>query len=108
MEFLLCETCVFANWVDGDPSVGMRSYIEECGKGTKTAYPHFDIIIYEENYEHDCPFYMEQFIPENELVICPKCESRDAGIMGTDLDNMTEMLSCNDCNYTFIHEIINW
>ena len=46
-------------------------------------------------------------IPENELVICPKCKSRDAGIMGTDLDNMTEMLSCNDCNYTFIHEIIN-
>lgn len=102
-----CEECANAIWDDGDWSVGIQAYVEDCKQ--KSSYIEDIWIEQSKNSEFICPFFLRQYEQEWEITRCPICKSRHISTIGEfNNDSLTVKSSCDDCSNIFEADIPMW
>jgi len=99
-----CEDCVNAIWDNGDSSVGMSAYVEDCKQQSRSIEQ-----IWDEQFEdegHICPFFIKQLIPERQLHRCTKCNSRHVKFIKVcEDDEYSAEFKCLDCEHVFVNDM---
>ena len=103
MNEIKCERCVFAFWDAGDESVGLQSYVDGCENKSRLAKECFELI--QSGETDECSFFIEQLIPEYEIVRCPKCNSRNTVLICHDECSLTGNFKCGKCDNEFVSDL---
>ena len=100
---MICERCANAIWCEGDSSVGMGSYVEECkqkSRSIESIWEHID------NGESIiCLFFIEQHDPEWSLIRCPECNSRKTNLERYGTYDQEGEFKCEICGTEFKHDM---
>lgn len=102
-----CEQCANAIWDDGDWSVGLQAFVEDCKQKSSLVENIWD----EQAKDDDiiCPFFLQQYEPEWMITRCPECNSRHiSAIEEFDYESLTVRSSCDDCSTIFMADIPMW
>lgn len=104
-----CETCGYAVWDKGDPSVGMGASIEDCKCEIPGIQEHFEKSC--DDPEYACPFHAMIYEREWEKTRCKECNSPNTKYIKhapSEYDDYLAEYSCNDCNEKFIADVRMW